>query len=267
MGLNNVMLFCTSILALIESNDATATKRQLCVEYIAENSRSNKTALATFNKKTESECLHQCAHHPDCSTYNFLQELGTCEIFLGLKAFGETAGSHDGSKFVHLGFCKSKVPWVVAGRDLTAGASCQIWLYQATSSKANCPGGMVTNPDGWACVALIALKGLYLPGWYHGKYTVITDEAEPHRCAGYGYILRNVPECPVTWQPFNVGNPLPPRAVQGSIWKDGTPLYIVAGKADRWFIGYLLPSVPRPFIMRGMRELFSPLNVRILVYI
>ena len=265
MGLKNFMLFYASILPLIESNDAAATKRQLCVEYVVENSRSNKTALATFNNMIESECLRRCAHHSDCNAYN-LQDGGICEILPGLETCTETNG-HVGSKFVHLGSCNLQVPWVVADRDLTAEA-CPKWHHQATLSTNICPAGMAKNPDGWACVALIPFKGLYLPGWYYGKYRFITDEAEPRRCTGYGYILRNVTECPVSWKPYTVGNPLPSKAVEASIWKDGTPLYFVTGKTGfHWYIGYLLPSVPRTFITKGMVEPFSPINVRILVYI
>ena len=70
-------------------------------------------------------------------------------------------------------------------------------------------------------------------------------------CYGLGYLLRDVQECPVSWQPYTVGDTISPAAVTVSTWKDGTPLYFVTTYViSDWYIGYLLPSAPRTFFMR-----------------
>ena len=133
--------------------------------------------------------------------------------------------------------------------------------------QGSCPSGMVTNINGWACVALVPTKSLYLPGWYMGAYRVITEDAQRVWWGGCGYILRAVPERPVPWQPYTVGDPLPSAAVTASTWKDGTPLYFVTQIFGGNFpIGYLLPSVQRTFIMKGGSNPYSPTNVHTRVY-
>ena len=60
------------------------------------------------------------------------------------------------------------------------------------------------------------------------------------------------PECPTAWQAFTVGDPIPANAVRVSTWKGGTPLYVVSklfGGVS--YLGYLLPSANRTFILRG----------------
>ena len=204
----------------------------------------------------------RCAHHPDCHAYNFLRKKGICEILRGLDTCGETRDHSGAYEYVHLYTCKGHLPWLTSVRNWTAG---QPWYRKEAHPMEGCPTGMVTGPDGWACVALIPTKGLYLPGWYHSHYRVIKEDGQPMRCYGYSYILRVVPECPVSWQTYTVGDPLPSAAVTVSTWKDGTPLYFVSNSVgENWHIGYLLPSVPRSYILSGIP---NPTNVLILVYV
>ena len=136
-------------------------------------------ALAAFNKVTASECLHRCAHHTGCYAYNFSHKQGVCVLLRGVGPCGETTDQFDRNKYVHLGACNGQQPWLTGVMNWTTGASYQMWYRQAAVSRRSCPGGMVTNRDGWACVALIPTKGLYLPGWYMGAYRVITEDAWP----------------------------------------------------------------------------------------
>ena len=74
-------------------------------------------------------------------------------------------------------------------------------------------------------------------------------------CYGHGYQLRDVPDSPVYWQPYSVGDTIPSTGVAVSTWKDGTPLYFVtAFVISYWYIGYPLPSVPRTFFMRRFSD-------------
>ena len=119
MDLKEALLFYGIILALIGPNHAAITKIRICVEYVVENSRSNKTTLATFSNMTAYMCLRRCA-------YNLQQERGICEILSNIEACGETTEHHVGSKMVHFGSCKSQVPWVSVWSNLTAAAPYQI---------------------------------------------------------------------------------------------------------------------------------------------
>ena len=266
MKLRVGMLIWAGTLLWVHSSHTATVKRRLCIEYVVEDARHNFSILAAFENVTGAECLKRCARHTDCYAYNFLRTRGTCEILRGVGACGEITGRFDGSKYVHLGACKRQQPWLIGVKNWTTGASCQMWHRHMALSGERCPAGMVTDPDGRACVALIPNKGLYLPGWYAGIYRVITEDAEPMWCHGYGYILRVVPECPVSWQSYTVGDPIPSAAVTASIWKDGTPLYIVRKYINtNWYIGYMLSSVPRSYIRAGVA--YSPTDVHILVYI
>ena len=248
------------------SGEAALTKRRLCVEYVVENTRHNETILSVFDNVTGSECLQRCAHHPGCNAYNLLRKEGVCEILRGLGVCGETKDRTWAFEYIHLQTCKGQLPWLRRMMNWTRGASCQTWYRTEARPRSRCPTGMVTAPDGWACVALIPTKGLYLPGWYHSYYRVIMEDGQPMWCSDYGYILRAVPECPVSWQTYTVGDPLPSAAVTVSTWKDGTPLYFVSNLIQsKWYIGYLLPSVPRSYVLAGIAH--SPTDVHILVYV
>ena len=262
--------FCISILLLGKFGRAAITKRRLCVEYVQKDARYNKTILAAFENVTEFECVRRCARHLKCNAYNLLRGHGLCEILHGLEACNETNYRH-GFKYVHLGACEGHMPWAVGARSGTTSASCLKWYRPETLPVQACSAGMVTSPDQMACVALIFNKGMYLPGWfsqgiYGGTYRVITEDGQPMWCYNHGHVLRVVPECPVTWQPYTMGDPLPSEAGTVSTWKDGTPLFFVTKFINtQWYIGYLLPSVSRSYMMAEIS--FSPTDVHILVYV
>ena len=248
---------------------AILRKRQMCVEYQIRNSRSNETILRVFYGLSEGGCLRQCARHPNCTAYNMRHADGTCELVSALGTCAETTEA-DGSKYVSLGGCNGEVPWKVGRRNWASDEPCLTWhLHYAYNYRGDCPSGTLTGPAGWACVALVPCNGLYLPGWCarRNAYRLITEQQQAGLCDGAGCILKVAAECPTTWQSYIVGDPVPPRAVNISTWKDGTPLYMVAGVPfpGKWYLGYLLPSVQRAFIYR--QGVQSPTNVQILVYI
>ena len=179
---------------------------------------------------------------------------------------GEITDYYDECTYVDVGVCKGHIPWTLRMRDWKAETPCQLWHRQVSSRKKACPVGMVNGPTGgWPCAALIPSRGMFLPDWYHQDYRVVSDDGRGRRCYGIGYLMRKVPECPMSWQHYIVGDPLPTRAVNVSTWKDGTPLYLVAGRfGSTMSMGYLLPSVPRTYIMSYTT--YHPTDVMLLVY-
>ena len=94
-----------------------------------------------------------------------------------------------------------------------------------------CPAEMLRSLDNNTCAGVGARKGLYLPGWYDsGVFRIVAEEEEQIACRNYGagYLIQVKTECTSMWQPYNVGDPIPDKALQIGVWKDGTPLYMVA---------------------------------------
>ena len=248
---------------------AISRKRRMCVENQITNSRWDETILHVIYEISEKQCLWQCVRHPECMGYNTWHVNGTCEL---VSAFGTCAEmkESEGSKYVSLGGCDGKVPWNVGRRNWTSDGPCLTWhLYYAYDFRGRCPTGTVRGPAGWACASVLPDNSLYLPGWCADQhaYRVVNEEEQLAFCPGAGYILIVAPECPTVWQPYTVGDPLPPRAVSVSTWKDGSPLYLVAGVPapnTGWYLGYLLPTVQRTFLYKrgGVK---STTAVRILV--
>ena len=270
MNLRQCLLIISILMMIrIPIGYAISKKRKICVQYQIRNSRWTETILRIFYGISGGGCLRQCARHPECMAYNMRHANGTCELVPDIGTCDETKETH-GFKFVSLGDCNGQLSWNVGRRNWASDEPCLTWhLHYAYNSQGTCPSGTLRGPGGWSCVSLVPNKGLYLPGWgahYHA-YRFSTEKQEARKCPGAGYILKVAPGCPTTWQLYTVGNPLPRRAINISTWKDGSPLYVVAGlktSTNKWFLGYLMQSVQRTFIPRWRTE--SPTNVWILVY-
>ena len=197
--------------------------------------------------------------------YNMHQN-NTCELVPQAGSCNETK-EQEGSIFVHLSECRDEVPWAVGRRNWTEHSPCISWIpFEALYRGRNCPPEVFRSPNGWACVTISAHKGMYLPGFYSplAQFRIIDEDSKPVWCYGYaGYGLVVAPECRTAWLPYTVGNPIPPKALQVSTWKDGEPIYIVGTLLLRTaYIGYYLPSANRTFILKG--GLHSPNQVDIL---
>ena len=116
----------------------------------------------------------------------------------------------------------------------------------------------------WAAVA--ENKGLHLPCCYkNGKFRIVSEDGTALRCIGDGsrYILHVRPNCSIMWQDYTIGDPIPAKAAQVSVWKDFSPLYMVAAKFGLLKIGYYSPAAKRIFILA--RTPRNPSNVQILI--
>ena len=207
-------------------------KIRMCVQYQIMNSRWDETILHIYYGISEGGCLRQCARHPECMAYNMWHANGTCELVPDIGTCAETKET-EGSKFVSLGDCNGKVPWDVGRRNWTSDGPCLSWHihYAYNYIGPSCPTGTIRGPFGFSCASLVPNKGLYLPGWSANQhnYRVVNDEQQKTSyCEGVGYIPKVAPGCSIAWQPYTVGDPLPPKVVNISTWKDGTSLYFVA---------------------------------------
>ena len=265
-----LLIISIMIMIRIPIGNAISRKRKMCVQYQIRNSRWTEIILRIFYGISEGRCLWQCTRHPQCMAYNMRHADGTCELLPDIGTCAET-NETEGSTFVSLGDCNGKVPWDVGRRNWTSDGPCLTWhIYYAYNYQGPCPSGTLRGPGGWSCVSLVPNKGLYLPGWSANRrnYRVVNEEQQiTSYCDGVGYILKVAPGCSTAWQPYIVGGPLPPKVVNISTWKDGTPLYFVAGlrlNNGDWYLGYLMHSVQRTFIPHNNME--NPTNVTILVF-
>ena len=174
-----------------------------------------------------------------------------------------TVAKPKGSTFTHLKPCSASAPWVVQGRNWSVGSTCFNWtLYSKT---VFCSTSAIRNPPGNAvCLALTPHKGLYLPSWHNAPrgFRIVTVHGRPVRCP-WGYLLQESPQCPVSWVPFRVGEPIPASAVQVSTWTNETPLYIIAGTRGS-YIGYYLAQTNKSYIMLTTAK--NPTDLSILVH-
>ena len=249
------------------------TKRKMCIEFNILNSRWNRIFLHSISGVRESDCLLRCVRNPDCGAYNWFHTNGTCEL---LPVLGDCPGDtmeEEDSTFVNLADCTGHMPWVVAKRNWSLDAMCLTWRQvDAVREVDSCAADILRSPSPKACASLIPSKGTYLPGWYINRepFHTVTEDVKPLVCSGQGvaYLLRVAPGCPTDWIWYQVGEPIPTNAVQGSTWKDGTPLYFVTATDPPdafWHIGYLLPSIPQAFIFAW--DVHSPATVKILVFV
>ena len=235
-------------------------KLKLCVEYQVDSSRVTDGILTVIHNITRSKCIIECARHPICRAFNIWHAQGTCELLPDFGDCGE--GSHqEGSTFIQLRPCKASVPWSVEWRNLSVDdATCLKWtLHDGTLS---CPTNGFSSPKGNSCLGLTPHKGLYLPSWQAPSlgFRIVTVDEQTVRCRR-GYLLETSPDCPVSWIPFRLGDPIPTKAVEVSTWTNGSPLYFVF--AIRYY-GYYLPYTGQSYIMAA--RVLNPTELLILVY-
>ena len=141
--------------------------------------------------------------------------------------------------------------------------SCLFWERRNIVPGVNaCPEHTLRPPTARRCATVFPHKGLYLPGCYRDEHYVrlVTELGNPVYCKGPGYMLAKMSDCPITWQKYTAGQPIPSNAVPVGAWKDGTPLYLVLSGE---YFGYYLPSEQTNFIHIGNTQ--NPLEVNMLV--
>ena len=250
------------ILAVVSQKALGITStRKLCMEFRICHSHRNADFLGVTHHKCESGCLRQCGRLRDCSAYNYLQN-GTCQL-LPRPDNCHAPEELKGSSYVHLADCNGDLAWQVDHPYMNANKQCLTW-HRPLRDSATCPSEMLREPDNTFCAGVVASKGLYLPGWYvNGKFRVISAKGTNIWCEN-GYFLRVSPNCSSTWQDYTAGDPIPGQAVPVSVWKDGTPLFMVAARFMRgWRTGYYLTTVKRTFLL--IKDFKSPTNVKILI--
>ena len=235
-------------------------KRKLCVEYRISHGHKIANFLGVSHHDSESGCLLQCCRFPKCTAYNYMQN-GTCQLLPRIRACSEPE-KLGGSFFVHLADCRGDIVWQIDHPNMNASKQCLLW-HRTPGGGVICPPEILRGPDNKFCAGLVAEKGLYLSGWYtNGKFRVISEYGTRLYCKA-GYFLQVQPNCLHMWQDYTVGDTIPEHAVQASVWKDGTPLYIVAARFWKWYMGYYLPSAKRSFVLADGIE--SPTHVKILI--
>ena len=236
-----------------------SSKRKLCVEYRTSGGHRNANFLAVSHYESESKCLQQCCRLPRCTAYNYIQN-GTCQLLPSIGACNAPE-KLPGSSYVHLGDCRGETVWQVGHTEMKE-KPCLIWHSPVVDSDI-CPPEILRGADNKYCAGLGVNKGLYLPGWYQkGKFRAVSEAGIKLFCPG-GYFLQVRPNCSSSWQDYTVGDPVPAQAEQVSVWKDGSPLYMVTKRFGFWYFGYYLPSEKRTFMV--IRQVESPTNVKILI--
>ena len=248
--------------ALKTISGLTAT-RKLCVEYRVSNSRRGPTFLGIVHHTHESGCLRQCGRLSECSADNYLNN-DTCQL-LSPSGDCNAPDELEGSSYIHLADCRGDIPRHADSLSRTADTQCLIW-HRPLDDSVICPQSILKSPDNTTCAAVGARKGLYLPCWYKdGTFRMVSEEVESLKCNnfGAGLLVQVKPGCAAKWQPYNVENSVPEKVVKISVWKYGSPLYMVAAKFSRWRIGYYSPSAKRSFILHQIPR--HPGKVRILI--
>ena len=253
-----IYVYASAVISII-------TKRRLCLSYRMESSWGQYNTIHKTDALDENWCMIKCTRHFDCWAFNFFHN-GTCELLPALDC-GELHSRPD-STFVHLSKCEGETPGDLPPRNWTEN-KCLTWIPH--NKALRCPPGLitvtVTNAGDDFCLSLALWKGLYLPGWFHRPlgFRFVTTNQTTHRCAD-GYVVKSAVGCTTAWQDYTAGDPIPPNAVQVSVWKDGTPLYSVlyspASLSDN-YAGYYIPNTQKVYIMAG--TVSSPTEVKMLV--
>ena len=257
MDFPNLLFKYIALIVELKKIQWVVVKRKICVEYRMSNSRMRAKFLGIIHDKPESGCLQQCSRLHSCSAYNYLKN-GTCQLL------SRTDGCHvpygiEGSFFVNLADCSGDIVWQAGNPDGNFNTQC---LSRHSPLYGNVTGLRIGKC--WAAVA--ENKGLHLPCCYkNGKFRIVSEDGTALRCIGDGsrYILHVRPNCSIMWQDYTIGDPIPAKAAQVSVWKDFSPLYMVAAKFGLWKIGYYSPAAKRIFILA--RTPRNPSNVQILI--
>ena len=158
----NVFSFLNLFLHVNFRNTLTI-KTKRCVEYRELEGRWTQTILGIVMNTTERDCFIQCVRNQRCKACNIWHGNGTCELLPQINKCGEREKQH-GCTFVHLADCNKDAPWYTVRRDWGIESPCLRWQYFDYISE--CPSAYLRAPAVNYCVAIIAHKGLYLPGWY-----------------------------------------------------------------------------------------------------
>ena len=251
------------IIIYVYANLATSsiTKRRLCLSYRMRSSWGNVNIFYTTAAHSEHSCMMKCIRNPDCWAFNFFHD-GTCELLAALGDCVEPR-SQLNSTFVHLSTCDGETPVDLSPRNWTEN-ECLTWIPH--NKDLVCPPGLLRVTSDGFCLSLAPSRGLYMPGWFHSPhgFRFVTTNQTTQRCPD-GYVVKAAVGCTTAWQNYTAGDPVPPNAVQVSVWKDGTSLYSVAYSPNSigYFIGYYLPTSQKVYYMGG--AVFSPTDVKILV--
>ena len=236
------------------------SKRRLCLSYRRESTRGDYTILHSTVVRGEHWCMIKCIRHPHCWAFNFLYD-GTCELLPTLGACKEPR-SQPNSTLVHLSKCDGETPVELSPRNWTEN-DCLTWIPHIKDLP--CPPGVLKSSSRNYCLSLIPWNGLYMPGWFQSPlgFRLVTENQQTQRCPD-GYLLISAVGCTFAWQHYTVGDPLPPNAVQISVWRDGTPLYSVQYHTiGGYYIGYYIPTTKKVYIMAW--RVRSPIHVQMLV--
>ena len=256
------LIFAIILYVHATSVTGSITKRRLCLSYRLISSRGDYNILNKSVVHTENNCMTECVRHVDCWAFNFFHN-GTCEL-LPMIGDCEEPRLKNGSIFAHLTTCKRLIPMNLLPRNWSLD-ECLKWIPYNKDSP--CPTDAVISPSG-ICMTLSFSHGLYMPGWFAepNGFRFATEKQRALRCPN-GYVAQLVDGCSSTWQNYIVGDPIPPNAVQVSVWRDGTPLYSIgwflAGRRGNNFMGYYLPTTQTVYIVRGI--VHNPTNVKIMV--
>ena len=133
---------------------------------------------------------------------------------------------------------------------LTQENACLTWIPHIKALP--CPPGVLKSSSRNYCFSLAPWNGLYMPGWFESPlgFRLITENQQSQRCPD-GYQLISAVRCIFAWQHYTVGDAVPPSAVQGNMWKHGTPLYCVKFqyRINACYIGYYLHTIQNVYIM------------------
>ena len=210
-------------------------KKRLCIQYEIDDYKSSKIPLKKLSAVTQSVCFMECVRHQKgsspCRAFHFSLADSICELLP--KGINECMADKTtpGITYVHLSDCEFVAPW--RGIKHTSGAL--QWITKRGQALAlRSPGG------GRRYVMRILNKGLWLLGYAYRRGIAFANGFDGARIACRSNIQYINSSKPVKyrWVSFSRGDPVPPGAIVGGYWPNGTPLYIIYVDASALFPGY-----------------------------
>ena len=196
-------------------------KRKMCIKYEVKGHTSTSAVLVHQFCSSKKQCMAGCVRHASCNTLHFRSIDATCELLetsdmcLSLNVSKHTT-------LVKLDECKKRIPWNVITPTLTKLQ----WMephdvgYRDVLSVI---GGFRRKRQ----FARVFHEGIYLPGFvYKNKFLASTMEDKLILCRESFQVLTSVHPDDYMYMNLTLGGEVPPSAVVGGYWRDGTPLYV-----------------------------------------
>ena len=213
-------------------------KRKMCVHFEMKDHSSTEAVIGRQFCRSKAQCMASCTRHDPCNTFHVRSIDGTCEL-LDTSEICMPHKVTNGTTLVRLSECQKTPP----GKVITqAQSKLRRMEPRDVGSRAIITARRIFSNK--RQVGRVLYAGIYLYGFVTipaGEFHALTMEERNIVCSEAFQVLTYAKPADYQLISFAIGDEIPPFAVVGGYWRDGTPLYVIIGyiaRASMWKPGF-----------------------------